>query len=43
MSFALNGNRLREARQYRQLTITKLAEKVNVSKQMISKYERENA
>ncbi|WP_172996499.1 helix-turn-helix domain-containing protein, partial [Lactobacillus helveticus] len=32
-----------EARQYRQLTITKLAEKVNVSKQMISKYERENA
>lgn len=34
-----NGNRLKEARYFRSLTITKLAEKVGISKQMISKYE----
>ncbi|MCK8607771.1 ImmA/IrrE family metallo-endopeptidase [Apilactobacillus ozensis] len=34
-----NGNRLKEVRYFRSLTITKLAEKVGVSKQMISKYE----
>lgn len=43
MSLKLNGSRLREARQFRRLTITKLAEKVGISKQMISKYERGNA
>ncbi|MCV0026911.1 helix-turn-helix domain-containing protein [Bacillus sp. XT-2] len=34
-----NGNRLREGRIYRGLTITDLADKLGVSKQMISKYE----
>lgn len=34
-----NGERLREARRYRGLTITELADKLNVTKQMISKYE----
>lgn len=34
-----NGDRLREARQLKMLTITELAKKVNVTKQMISKYE----
>lgn len=43
MSFELNGKRLREARRYRQLTITALAEQTGVSKQMISRYERGTA
>lgn len=34
-----NGERLREARRYKGLSITELAEKLNVSKQMVSKYE----
>lgn len=34
-----NGNRLREARYFRQFSISKLAKTANVSKQMISKYE----
>ena len=34
-----NGNRLREARYFRQLSISQLAKNANVSKQMISKYE----
>lgn len=38
-----NGERLREARRFRQLSISQLAEKVDVSKQMISKYERNDA
>lgn len=37
------GSRLREARIYRGYTITDLAEELNVSKQMISKYENEKA
>lgn len=41
MSFKINGSRIREARQYRRLTITQLAERLNVSKQMVSKYERD--
>lgn len=43
MSFKLNGSRLREARRYRQLTITGLADQTGVSKQMISRYERGTA
>jgi Predicted Zn peptidase len=43
MSFKLNGNRLKEARRYRQLTIAGLADQAGVSKQMISRYERETA
>lgn len=39
MKKIFNGLRLREARLYNKLTITKLAEKLNVTKQMISKYE----
>lgn len=39
MSRVFNGRRLKEARLYNQLTITKLAEELDVSKQMISKYE----
>ena len=40
MKKIFNGNRLKEARLYNKLTITELAEKLNVTKQMISKYER---
>ncbi len=36
---SFNGNRLKSARIYRGITITELAEKLGVSKQMISKYE----
>ncbi|MTV82195.1 ImmA/IrrE family metallo-endopeptidase [Secundilactobacillus folii] len=43
MGFKINGNRLREARRYRRLTITSLSEKTGVSKQMISRYERGTA
>lgn len=38
-----NGNRLREARRYRGLSITDLAKELGVSKQMISKYENNKA
>ncbi|PKH10322.1 ImmA/IrrE family metallo-endopeptidase [Planomicrobium sp. MB-3u-38] len=34
-----NGERLKEARIYRGMTITQLSEKLNLTKQMISKYE----
>lgn len=34
-----NGQRLKEARLYNKLSITDLAEKLNVTKQMVSKYE----
>lgn len=40
MSLIFEGDRLREARRFRQMSITELAESVGVSKQMISKYER---
>lgn len=43
MGFELNGDRLREARRYRRLTITSLSEEIGVSKQMISRYERGTA
>lgn len=43
MNYKLNGKRLRDARRYRQLSISELAEKVDVSKQMISRYERDEA
>lgn len=39
MNSSFNGKRLKEARQYNKLSITKLAEKLNMTKQMISKYE----
>jgi Zn-dependent peptidase ImmA (M78 family)/transcriptional regulator with XRE-family HTH domain len=39
MKKIFNGSRLKEARLYNKLTITELAEKLNVTKQMISKYE----
>ncbi|ELH1845669.1 helix-turn-helix transcriptional regulator, partial [Staphylococcus pseudintermedius] len=39
MNSSFNGRRLKEARLYNKLTITELAEKLNITKQMISKYE----
>lgn len=39
MKKIFNGERLKEARLYNKLTITELAERLNVTKQMISKYE----
>lgn len=43
MSMPFNGTRLREARRFRKLSISKLSEKIGVTKQSISKYERGNA
>lgn len=43
MSMSFSGERLKEARRFRQLSIPQLAEKVNISKQMISKYEHNDA
>src|SRR5699024_5110377 len=43
MKKVFNGKRLKEARLYNKLTITELAEKLNVTKQMISKYENEKS
>lgn len=40
MSKDFNGERLREARYFRQYSITELANNIGVSKQMISKYEK---
>ncbi|TDL95507.1 helix-turn-helix domain-containing protein [Macrococcus carouselicus] len=40
MSLIFEGDRLREVRKFRQMSITELAKSVGVSKQMISKYER---
>ncbi|RDW18771.1 XRE family transcriptional regulator [Oceanobacillus chungangensis] len=40
MKKIFNGTRLKEARLYNKLTITELAEKLNVTKQMVSKYEK---
>ena len=37
----LNGTRLKEARYFRKMTITELAKRVGITKQMISRYERE--
>ncbi len=42
MNKIFNGQRLKEARLYNKLTITELGEKLNVTKQMISKYENQN-
>lgn len=42
MNKIFNGKRLKEARLYNKLTITELGQKLNVSKQMISKYENGN-
>lgn len=39
MSCTFNGKRLREARYYNSLSITQLADKLSISKQMVSKYE----
>lgn len=43
MKKIFNGKRLKEARLYNKLTITELAEKLNVTKQMISKYENDRS
>ena len=40
MPMPFNGERLKEARRFRKLSISDLAEQIEVSKQMISKYER---
>lgn len=39
MSVNINGKRIRKARIFNRMTITELAEKIGVTKQMISKYE----
>ena len=36
----INGTRLKEARYFRKMTITELAEQIGVTKQMVSRYER---
>lgn len=38
-----NGERLKEARYFKSMSITDLAEKLNISKQMVSKYENSKA
>lgn len=43
MILNFEGRRLREARRFKKLTIKELAESVGVSKQMISKYEKNEA
>ncbi|MBF2544425.1 helix-turn-helix domain-containing protein [Listeria seeligeri] len=43
MSMPFNGERLKEARRFRQLSIPQLAEEIDVSKQMISKYEHNDS
>lgn len=43
MKSIFNGKRLKEARLFNQYTITALAEKLDVSKQMVSKYENLNS
>lgn len=43
MSLQINGDRIREARVFRVLTITKLAEELGISKQMLSKCEHNKA
>ena len=43
MSMPFVGARLREARRFRQLSITQLGEKLGISKQMVSKYEKDSA
>ncbi len=43
MNKIFNGSRLKEARLYNKFTITELAEKLNVTKQMVSKYESEKS
>ncbi|KAB3529599.1 ImmA/IrrE family metallo-endopeptidase [Alkaliphilus pronyensis] len=37
---AFNGERLKKARLYRNMTITELAEKINISKQAVSQFEK---
>lgn len=43
MSIAFNGNRLREARRFRQLSMPQLAGMLGISKQMVFKYEHNEA
>lgn len=43
MTISFNGDRLKEARRFRQMSIPQLADRVGVSKQMISKYEHNDA
>lgn len=41
MNFSFSGKRLKEARLYNKMSITELAEKLNISKQMVTKYEND--
>lgn len=43
LQISFNGERLKEARLFNKMTITQIAELLNVSKQMISKYEKGRA
>lgn len=43
MKRVFNGQRLKEVRLFNQYTITALAEELDVSKQMVSKYENLNS
>lgn len=43
MNSSFNGKRLKEARVYNKMSITDLANKLNVTKQMISKYENDKS
>lgn len=43
MSLDVNGDRIREARLFNKMTITKLANELGVSKQMVSRYEHGKA
>lgn len=43
MSLKINGDRIREARLFKGLTITDFSKKIGVSKQMLSKYEHNSS
>lgn len=43
LQISFNGERLKEARLFNKMTITQIAELLNVSKQMVSKYEKGRA
>lgn len=43
LAMNFNGNRLRDARRYRSMTITDLATAIGITKQMISKYENDKS
>ena len=43
LQISFNGKRLKEARLFNKKSITQIAELLNVSKQMVSKYEKGRA